>query len=373
MRIDSIDLYFVENRFHRPWRTAYGSDPGNGVLMTCLRSGDHEGWSESSPLPGPTYCYEYGEGIYNVASKFLAPMVLGKNFDTAEELLAAMSSIKGNPFAKAGIEIAWWTLKADMEGLPLHKLLCPESTVTAVDEGPGFGVADSLDDLIAEVGAALDSGAKRVKLKAMHGWDVNMVQAIRSTFPNGTFHIDCNSSYTIDEVDVFRKLDKFGLAMIEQPFSPMDILDHAKLQKMIDTPICLDESITDPFVVRQALEIGACGFVNIKPARVGGLAHSLEINRLCKQAGVGCWVGGMMESDVGKGICVELAAMDNMVYPSDITPETDNYPEPIGAHPLKYVAPWKLPVAQTPGTPIKPDMDKMLPKTRLHCSLKAEG
>ena len=161
--------------------------------------------------------------------------------------------------------------------------------------------------------------------------------------------------------------------MIEQPFSPMDILDHAKLQKMIDTPICLDESITDPFVARQALEIGACGFVNIKPARVGGLAHSLEINRLCKQAGVGCWVGGMMESDVGKGICVELAAMDNMVYPNDITPETDNYPEPIAVRPLEHVAPWKLPVAQTPGTPIKPDMEKMLAKTRLHCSLKAEG
>jgi L-alanine-DL-glutamate epimerase and related enzymes of enolase superfamily len=97
---------------------------------------------------------------------------------------------------------------------------------------------------------------------------------------------------------------------------------------MIDTPICLDESITGPLIARQALEIGACGFINIKPARVGGLAHSLEINRMCRQAGVGCWVGGMMESDVGKSICVELAAVDNMIYPHDITPEKDNYPDP---------------------------------------------
>ena len=338
-----------------------------------MRSGEYEGWSEASPLPGPTYCYEYGEGVYNIASRFLAPMVLGKDFDTAEELLSAMSAIKGNPFAKAGIEMAWWTLKADMLGVPLRKLLCPGSTAETVDEGAGFGIADSLDALIAEVGAALDSGVKRVKLKAMHGWDVNMVQAVRSTFPNGTFHIDCNSSYTIEEADIFRKLDKYGLAMIEQPFSQLDILDHARLQKMIDTPLCLDESVTDPMIVRQALEIGACGYVNIKPARVGGLANSIEINRLCKQAGVGCWVGGMLESDVGKAICVELAAMDNMVYPHDITPEKDSYREVISERALEYAEPWKLKVSRQCGTPIKPDMQKMSAKVRLFCSLKAEG
>lgn len=372
MRIDSIDLYLVENRFHKPWRTAYGADAGNAVLLTRLRSGEHEGWSEASPLPGPTYCYEYGDGLFQVASRFLTPMVLGKEFDTPQQLMAAMSTIKGNPFAKSGIEMAWWTLEAEIRGIPLHTLLCPESKNTHVDEGAGFGVCDTLDELIAQVGEALDSGAKRVKLKAMHGWDVDMVQAVRSTFPNGVFHIDCNSSYTINEADVFRKMDKFHLAMIEQPFSPMDILDHSKLQKMIETPICLDESITDPFVARQALELGACGFINIKPARVGGLSNSLEINRLCQQAGVGCWVGGMMESDVGKSICAELALADNMVYPHDITAECDNYPEPIAVHPLEHSAPWQYAASTTPGTPIKPNMEKMLAKATRHFHKDAE-
>ena len=362
MKIEGIDLYLVENRFHKPWRTAYGSDAGNAVLLTRLRSGNYEGWSESSPLPGPTYCYEYGEGLFNVASRFLTPMVLGKELDTADDVLAAMKDIKGNPFAKAGIEMAWWTLKAEMEGVPLHKLLCPEGTNTTVDEGAGFGVCDTIDELIAEVGQAIDSGAKRVKLKAMHGWDVDMVAAVRSTFPKGVFHIDCNSSYTIDEADVFRKMDKFGLAMIEQPFSPMDVVDHAKLQKMIDTPICLDESITDPFNARQAIELGACGFINIKPARVGGLGNSIKINKMCQQAGIGCWVGGMMESDTGKSICAELALCDNMVYPHDIRAECDNYPEPIAVHPLQHTAPWQYSASTVAGTPIKPDMNKMLPK-----------
>lgn len=31
--------------------------------------------------------------------------------------------------------------------------------------------------------------------------------------------------------------------MIEQPLADYDFLDHAELQKKIETPICLDESI----------------------------------------------------------------------------------------------------------------------------------
>lgn len=374
MRVDKIELYLVENRFHRPWRTAYGADPGNSALITCMRSGSHEGWSESSPLPGPTYSYEYGPGIFELAKRFLAPAVVGKEFDSARQLNQAMSVFKGSPFAKAGIEMAWWTLQADMQGVPLGKLL--GAVTDKIDVGESFGIADSYDALIEEMGKSFDRGYKRVKLKMAHGWDYDMLAAVRSVFPNEVIHVDANSSYNWncqEDRELLKSLDRFHLAMIEQPFQVGDLYYHAKLQACIDTPICLDESITEPWQAEEAAEMKACQYINVKTGRAGGLQNCLDINAICRQAGMGCWVGGMMESDVGKGICVELAAMDNMVYPSDITPETDNYPEPIGAHPLKYVAPWKLPVAQTPGTPIKPDMDKMLSKTRLHCSLKAEG
>lgn len=369
MIIEGIDLYLVENSFHTPWRTAYGADASNCVLMTRLRSGGCEGWSESSPLPGPFYSCEYGRGVFNVAQEYLAPLLIGKAFDSAQQVQDAMSAVKGNPFAKAGLEMAWWTLAAEMDGIPLHKLLSPEGAAATVPEGAGVGVCDSYDELIAQVGAALDSGAERVKLKAMHGWDLEMVRVVRTTFPDATLHIDCNASYTIEERDIFRQMDRFGLAMIEQPFSQLDILDHAKLQAELDTPICLDESIMDPLVARQALEIGACKLMNIKPARVGGLLNSIKINKLCEEANVGCWVGGMLESDVGKAICVELAASRNMVYPHDITAEADSYPEPIAERPLTHVAPWQLAVSAVPGTPIKPDMLKMRAKTLCHASL----
>ena len=110
MRIDGIELYLVENAFHKPWRTAYGSDPGNSVVIARMVSGNYEGWSEASPLPDPNYSYEYGAGAFEIARRFLAPLVVGKEFSTARELNDAMRHVKGNPFAKAAVEMAWWTI-----------------------------------------------------------------------------------------------------------------------------------------------------------------------------------------------------------------------------------------------------------------------
>ena len=361
MHIDHVELYLVENRFHRPWRTAYGADPGNSALITCMVSGDHEGWSESSPLPGPTYSYEYGPGIYELARRFLVPTVLGRDFDSARELNAAMSCFKGSPFAKAGIEMAWWTLQADIQGVTLGKLL--GAVTDKIDVGEGFGIADSYDALIEEMGRSFDKGYKRVKLKMAHGWDYDMLSAVRSVFPNEVIHVDCNSSYRYpDDLEFFKKLDRFHLAMIEQPFQAGDLYHHAKLQAAIDTPICLDESITEPWQAEEAAEMKACKYINVKTGRAGGLQNCLDINEICRQAGIGCWVGGMMESDLGKAICVELAAISNMTYPHDVTPSMFNYPDSITQRELVLNDDCTLTVSSRPGTPILPDLEKMAPK-----------
>ena len=363
MRIDKIELYLVENRFHRPWRTAYGADPGNSALITCMHSGSHEGWSESSPLPGPTYSYEYGPGIFQLAKRFLAPAVVGKEFDSARQLNQAMSVFKGSPFAKAGIEMAWWTLQADMQGVTLGKLL--GATADKIDVGESFGIADSYDALIEEMGKSFDRGYKRVKLKMAHGWDYDMLAAVRSVFPHEVIHVDANSSYNWncqEDRELLKSLDRFHLAMIEQPFQVGDLYYHAKLQAYVDTPICLDESITEPWQAEEAAEMKACQYINVKTGRAGGLQNCLDINAICRQAGIGCWVGGMMESDLGKAICVELAAVPGMNYSHDVTPAMFNYPDSITERALVLDEECCLSVSDRPGTPILPDMKKMLPK-----------
>ena len=359
MRIDGIELYLVENAFHKPWRTAYGSDPGNSVVIARMVSGNYEGWSEASPLPDPNYSYEYGKGAFQVCKRFLAPLTVGKDFATARELNEAMAHVKGNPFAKAAIEMAWWTLKADMEGKTLGQLL--GAATDKVEVGDGWGICDSYDELIANIGKSFDEGYKRVKLKIAPGWDEKMLEAVRAVFPNQTIHVDGNSAYRYSEhADLLKRLDRFHLAMIEQPFEVGNLYHAAKLQAEMDTPICLDETITEPWQAEVAAEMKACKYINIKPARVGGLQNSLDINEICRQAGIGCWVGGMMESDVGKAICTELAAIPNMVYSHDITPANLNYPFTITQRELAMDENRMLALATETGTPVKPVVEKMM-------------
>jgi O-succinylbenzoate synthase len=338
--------------------------------MVKMTSGNETAWSESTPFLAPTYSPECAFGAYYVASEFLAPLVLHKNFESAKEINDAMAVIKGNPFAHAAIEIAWWTLQSKLTKTPLHTLLGGSDEEVAV--GADFGRQPSIDILLNRIDDAIQSGFQRIKLKAMPGWDLDMLRAVRSTFPKFTFHIDCNSGYTLNDLPLFKEIDKLGLAMIEQPLFHADIIDHAKLQKALDTPICLDESISSPYMAEKAIELDACRIINIKPGRCGGLYNSMKINELAQSAGIGCWIGGMMESDVGKAICTEAAGIANMVYPHDITPSTINYPGIITESVIEETPQRTIQCIDRIGTPIKPDLEKLKAKTLDTFVLEAE-
>ena len=205
--------------------------------------------------------------------------------------------------------------------------------------------------------------SSRVKLKFRRDWGIKMLSAVRNAFPNETIHIDCNGAYTLNDLPMFKELDPYNLAMIEQPLMHDDLIDHATLQKRIATPICLDESITSPEKARKAVEIGACRWVNIKPARVGGLANALEINRICQDAGVGCWVGGMLESGLGTAFCIALATLPNMKYPSGIVPSDRFYAENISVPPIALSGPSRITPPSTPGAGAEPDPERLAKST----------
>jgi O-succinylbenzoate synthase len=198
-------------------------------------------------------------------------------------------------------------------------------TFRRVDAGADFGVQDSIDILLQKIQRAVDTGFKRIKLKVTHGWDIEVLQVVRETFPNQSFHIDCNSGYSLNDLEFFKQADRLGLAMIEQPLFHTDLLAHAELQRQIETPICLDESITSVRDFEWALKIGSCKVLNIKVGRVGGLSVSLKLHNMARDAGIPCWVGSMLESGVGAGILVELATLDNFSYPGDLFPSSRFY------------------------------------------------
>ena len=353
MKIDAIDLYRVHMPLVYPFRTAFGNDETIESVLVRFHAGDICGWGETTPWSQPGYSSEWAAGVFLLLRDVLGPRVVSHSFDTAQALQQTLACVKGNPFAKAGLDLAWWDLAARLEGKPLWQLL--GGTNPLVDVGADFGVMESVDALLDAIGGARRTGYKRIKLKYRPGWDLDMITAVRDAFPDSVFHIDCNSAYSLDDVDMFKELDRFNLKMIEQPLAHDDLIDHAALQAQIRTPICLDESITSVAKARKAIALNACRWVNIKPGRVGGITPALAIHDLCRAEGIPCWVGGMLESSVGGHHCLALGTLPNMQYPSDIFPSKRFYTEDLSDPPLALTGPSEIAAPTTPGVGAEPN------------------
>jgi O-succinylbenzoate synthase len=328
VRIDAIEIYRVSMPLVYPFRTAFSDEDAIESVLVRLRSGAACGWGEASPWRAPFFSSEWAHGAFEVVRDWLAPRLLGRDLASGEDLQRALAPVKGNYFAKASLDLAWWDLEARLEARPLWQVLGGRGPTAIV--GADLGVMETLEGLLGEIAAAQQAGFQRVKLKYRPGWELNMVRAVRAAFPDLVIHVDCNSAYTLDDLPMFEELDQFNLAMIEQPLAHDDLADHAVLQARLRTPICLDESIVSVAKARQALSLKACRWVNIKLGRVGGLTNALAIHDLCQAAGIPCWVGGMLESSVGQAHNIAFATLPNIQYPSDIFPTRRFYAEDLG-------------------------------------------
>jgi O-succinylbenzoate synthase len=314
----------------------------------------HYAWGETCTVYEPSYSREHTLGVFHTVREHFVPRIIGQDIESAQDLLDHLAIFKGNEFAKACLEVPWWVLDAKRKGVPLHRLLGGKRDRVAV--GADFGVQDSLDALLSKIQGAIDDGYCRVKLKFRPGWDINMLDAVRSTFPEFSFHIDCNAAYTLADADLFQKVDRYRLAMIEQPLQDdgLSLYHHAELQEMIETPICLDESIHNLIDAQLAIRLKSCRIVNIKVARVGGLSASLAIHDLCAEHGIPCWIGSMLESGIGGGINIELATLPNFTYPADIFPSQMFFRREIATPEVVLSGPAEMAASQVPGIPYEP-------------------
>lgn len=355
--IQSVEIVRVAMPLISPFRTAYGDDHEIESVLVRLGDGEYFGWGEGTPLAFPSYSPESARTLFVVARDFIAPLLLGKEIESGKALQEMLVSIKGNFFAKGAFDLAWWDLQARRTQQPLWKLLGGQSPT--IQTGADFGVMDSYDLLLQAIAGAVEQGYKRVKLKFRRGWDVEMLSEVRAAFPDMVFHIDCNGSYSLSDLPMFQSLNRFNLAMIEQPLAYDDLIDHAKLQSQITTPICLDESITSLDKVRKAIEIGAGRWVNLKPGRVGGITKALAIHDYCQSQNVPCWIGGMLESAIGASHCLALATLSNIAYPCDIFPTSRFYRQDLTKLPMVHSGPGQFEASPEPGIGVQPDNEHL--------------
>jgi len=355
VKIERIDVHWVKIPLAFVWRTSYADQTHTDTLLVRMEAGGQHAWGESCPPYIPGYSAEHTAATFATLREHMAPRVIGQDIESAQDLLDRIAFVKGNQFARAALEITWWILDAKRRGLPLHVAL--GSTASTVAVGADFGVQDSLDILMEKIQGAIDQGFPRIKLKFRPGWDLPMIEAVRATFPRFTFHIDCNAAYTIADVDLFRALDRHHLAMIEQPLADdgMSLVNHAELQRRIETPVCLDESAHSLAHVEAAIRLGSCKVVNVKVARVGGLSASRDIQALCAAHDIPCWIGGMLESAVGGAICAELATLPNFTYPGDIFPSDYFYTNDLGKPEIVLSGRGEVATSRVPGIAQEPD------------------
>jgi len=327
MRIERIEVFQVRLPFTAPFRTSFGDTLEQLSIVVKMQSDGAVGWGEADPLFAPIYSSEMSSTAFLVLQEVLAPAVIGRDFSNADELNAAMSFVRGNQFAKSAIETAFWCMCANAAGKPLHQLL--GGTRDKVVAGVSIGLQDSPEALVEEARRFLTHGYQRVKIKVKPGKDIAYARAVREAFPDIPLMVDANSAYTLDDVEHLRQLDEFNLIMIEQPLAYDDIVDHARLQAQIETPICLDESIHTPADARKAVELRSGKIINIKIGRVGGFANAIAVHDICQAAGWPVWVGGMMDLGLGQALKIEFATLPNVSLANDIPPSNRFYAEDI--------------------------------------------
>jgi O-succinylbenzoate synthase len=324
MSLGDVELLRVAMPLVSPFRTSFGTETSRDVLLVRAELDGVTGWGECVAGDDPYYSSEHVSGAAEVLRRYLVPMLRaavaasgrrgGATFSPAH-VGPALARVKGHRMAKAALETAvldaW--LRARNVSLADHL----GATAAAVPCGVSVGIMDSVPQLLAAVEGYLAEGYRRIKLKIEPGWDVEPVRAVRERFGDVLLQVDANTAYTLRDAPTLARLDPFELLLIEQPLDEEDMLGHAELARRLRTPVCLDESIVSARAAADAIRLGACSIVNVKPGRVGGYLESRRIHDVCAASGVPVWCGGMLETGIGRAANLALAAMPGFTLPGD--------------------------------------------------------
>lgn len=317
MKIDRIELRELHMPLVHFFETSFGRTTTRRIVLVRVDADGLAGWGEVTAGEEPFYSYETPETAWHILRDFLIPWTLGKVWATPGDVVPRFRPIRGHNMAKAALENALWDIAAQQNNLPLAKLV--GGTLEEIPCGVSIGIQNSVEELLGKIEREVAAGYQRIKVKIKPGWDVNVLEAIRTRFPHMLLMADANSAYSLADVAHLKEFDRFYLMMLEQPLGWDDLLDHAKLQRQISTPICLDESIHNAEDARKALEIGAGKIINIKLGRVGGFAAARQVHDVCLARRVPVWCGGMLESGIGRAHNIAMSTLRGFTLPGDVS------------------------------------------------------
>jgi O-succinylbenzoate synthase len=364
MKIKSVELIRLEMPLVRPFRTSFGVEFGRDVLLLKVSTDIGVGWGECVSGREPLYSHEYVDGSIDVLERFLLPRLFAAGDITAENVKDILAPILNYPMAKAAVEMALLDAQLRHSGISWGNYFGAVHETAPSGVSVGIPADDSMDTLINEVGGYVDAGYVRIKLKIQPGWDIEPTREVRRLWPDVPLQVDANQAYTRDSIAHLSQLDEFNLVLIEQPLREEDILGHAMMVKGMQTPICLDETVTSLEVAEQCLDLNACDIINIKPGRVGGYIEAKRIHDLCVERNVPVWCGGMLETGIGRAANIAMAALPGYTVVGDISESSRFYKEDVTAPFVLDAGYMRVPTGPGLGVDVNEDTVSSLSKWR---------
>lgn len=356
MKIEAVELRRVGMPLISPFRTSFGTQTDRDVLLVKVEGPDSVGWGECVAMNEPLYSYEYVDGAHAVIRQHMLPRLSALGDVTAHAVGPALAAIKGHPMAKAAVEMAVMDAELAARGESLAAFL--GAVKEEVPSGVSVGITPSVAELLDVVAGYVDQGYVRIKLKIEPGFDIEPVRVVRERFGDDLLlQVDANTAYTLADARHLARLDPFDLLLIEQPLPEDDVAGHAALARQIETPVCLDESITSAASAADAIARGACAIVNIKAGRVGGYLEARRVHDVCAAHGVPVWCGGMLETGLGRAANLALAALPGFTLPGD-TSASDRYWRRDLTTPF-FLENGHIRVPHGPGLGVSPDPDML--------------
>jgi len=340
-----------------PFETSFGKTSLRRILLVEAEVNGVTGWGESTAGEGPFYSYETVETSWLILRDYLWPMLKGREFASACEVWDSLASVRGHNMAKAAIETAMWDAEAKQKNMPLAKLI--GGTLAEIPCGVSIGLQPTMPELLAKVEKELAAGYQRIKVKIKPGMDIALVSTLRERFPRIRLMVDANSAYSLKDIPLLKVLDAFYLIMIEQPLGWDDIFSHVQLQRQLETPICLDECIHDLDQARAAIEMKACGIINIKLGRMGGHTAARRMHDLCQANSIPVWCGGMLESGIGRAHNIAMSSLANFNLPGDVSASRRYWAEDVIEPEVEVSRQGTIRVPTTPGIGYTPRVDRI--------------
>ncbi len=347
MKIDAIYLRELNLPLVRPFQTSFGITRDRRVLLAEIHSEGLIGWGECTAGEHPHFSEESVDSCWQVIVDELGPTLAASEPEHGGQMPKIFGLVRGNRMAKAALENAIWDLEAQRKGISLSQLLggVRESIVCGVS----IGIQPSIAETLEVVGREVAAGYQRIKLKCKPGWDVDVFEAVRNRFPEIVLSCDANSAYRLRDADHLATFDQFDLLMVEQPLWYDDFYYHSMLQKRLDTPICLDESIRNRRDALAAIEMESCRIINIKLGRVGGFSEAVAVHNAAYERGIPVWCGGMLESGIGRAHNIALSTLENFSLPGDVSASARYWSEDIIEPEVTVSAAGEIAIPDSPG------------------------